>query len=90
MMRLHRRIDVLEKENRMLRAFLEDAVGITDVALSDAFERKGKSGTGTAAVPTNKDTRRVNLTPVDRLTPASPLRGQVSPQTGHYPLVANL
>ena len=40
MMRLHRRIDVLEKENRMLRGMLLDAIGITDVALADGVGRK--------------------------------------------------
>ena len=29
-MRLHRRIDVLEKENRMLRGMLLEAIGIAD------------------------------------------------------------
>jgi hypothetical protein len=37
--RLHRRIDLLETENRMLRALLRDAIGITDVALA-ANERQ--------------------------------------------------
>jgi hypothetical protein len=40
MMRLHRRIDMLEKENRMLRGMLWDAIGITDVALADGGGRK--------------------------------------------------
>jgi hypothetical protein len=40
MMRLHRRIEVLEKENRMLRGMLWDAIGITDVALADGGGRK--------------------------------------------------
>jgi hypothetical protein len=39
MMRLHNRIDVLEKENRMLRSMLLDAIGITDAALADSGER---------------------------------------------------
>ena len=42
MMRLHRRIEVLEKENRMLRSMLLDAIGITDAALADSGERKEK------------------------------------------------
>ena len=42
MMRLHNRIDVLEKENRMLRSMLLDAIGITDAAISDGGERKEK------------------------------------------------
>ena len=40
MMRLHNRIDVLEKENRMLRSMLLEAIGITDAALADGGERK--------------------------------------------------
>jgi hypothetical protein len=43
MMRLHNRIEVLEKENRMLRSMLLDAIGITDAALADGGERKEKS-----------------------------------------------
>ena len=43
MMRLHNRIDVLEKENRMLRSMLLDAIGITDAALADGGERKEKA-----------------------------------------------
>lgn len=43
MMRLHNRIDVLEKENRMLRGMLLDAIGITDAALADGGEWKEKS-----------------------------------------------
>ena len=43
MMRLHNRIDVLEKENRMLRSMLLDAIGITDAALADCGERKEKA-----------------------------------------------
>ena len=39
-MRLYRRIDVLEKENRMLRGMLLDAIGLTDVTLADGGERK--------------------------------------------------
>jgi hypothetical protein len=40
MVRLHRRIDVLEKENRMLRGMLLDAIGIKDMTLADGGERK--------------------------------------------------
>ena len=40
MMRLHNRIDVLEKENRMLRSMLLEAIGITDAALAHGGERK--------------------------------------------------
>jgi|SwirhirootsSR2_FD_contig_31_14168491_length_726_multi_3_in_0_out_0_1 hypothetical protein len=40
MMRLHNRIDVLEKENRMLRSVLLDAIGITDAALAEGGERR--------------------------------------------------
>jgi hypothetical protein len=43
MMRLHNRIEVLEKENRMLRSMLLDAIGITDAALADCGERKEKA-----------------------------------------------
>jgi hypothetical protein len=39
-LRLHRRIDVLEKENRMLRALLRDAIGITDVALAGSGRKE--------------------------------------------------
>jgi hypothetical protein len=39
-MRLHRRIGVLEKENRMLRSMLLEAIGITDAALADGGGRK--------------------------------------------------
>jgi hypothetical protein len=42
MMWLRNRIDVLEKENRMLRSMLLDVVGITDAALADSGERKEK------------------------------------------------
>ena len=41
-MRLHNRIDVLEKENRMLRSMLLDAIGIADAARADSGERKEK------------------------------------------------
>jgi hypothetical protein len=40
MMRLHNRIEVLEKENRMLRSMLLDAIGIADAALADGGGRK--------------------------------------------------
>ena len=40
MMRLHNRIDVLEKENKMLRSMLLEAIGITDAALANGDERK--------------------------------------------------
>jgi hypothetical protein len=40
MMRLHNRIDVLEKENGMLRSMLLDAIGITDAALAHAASGK--------------------------------------------------
>ena len=43
MMRLHNRIEVLEKENRMLRGMLLDAIGLADAALSDGGERKEKA-----------------------------------------------
>ncbi len=43
MMRLHNRIEVLEKENEMLRSMLLDAIGITDAALADRGERKEKA-----------------------------------------------
>jgi hypothetical protein len=42
MLRLQNRIGVLEKENRMLRSMLLDAIGITDAALADGGERKEK------------------------------------------------
>jgi predicted ATPase len=40
MMRLLNRIGVLEKENRMLRSTLLEAIGITDAALADGGGRK--------------------------------------------------
>ena len=40
MVRLHRRIDVLEKENRMLQDMLLDAIGIADVALTGGSGQK--------------------------------------------------
>ena len=43
MMRLHRRIEVLEKENRMLRGMLLDAIGLTDAALAHGGERNEKA-----------------------------------------------
>jgi hypothetical protein len=42
MMRLHYRIEELEKENRMLRGMLLDAVGIADMALTDGSKQKEK------------------------------------------------
>lgn len=42
MLRLHRRIDVLEKENRMLRGMLLDAISVADVALTDSSGQKEK------------------------------------------------
>jgi hypothetical protein len=42
MMRLHHRIEELEKENAMLRGMLVDAVGIADMALTDGSEQKEK------------------------------------------------
>jgi hypothetical protein len=42
MMRLHNRIDVLEKENRMLRGMLLDAIGTIDVALTASSKRMDK------------------------------------------------
>ena len=38
MMRLHDRIEELEKENEMLRGMLLDAVGIADMALTNSSE----------------------------------------------------
>ena len=35
MMRLHHRIDELEKQNRTLRGMLSDAIGICDAALPE-------------------------------------------------------
>ena len=43
MMRLHNRIEVLEKENGMLRSMLLDAIGITDAALAHGGERNEKA-----------------------------------------------
>ena len=40
MVRLHHRIDELEKENRRLRGMLFDAVGICDAALSEDAARR--------------------------------------------------
>ena len=35
MMRLHHRIDELEKQNRKLRGMLSDAIGICDAAIAE-------------------------------------------------------
>ena len=41
-MRLNYRSEELEKENRMLRGMLLDAVGIADMALTDGSKQKEK------------------------------------------------